>query len=186
MLQDTLESCIIFLLLSKFGNHQSDMMHRLKLIKEVESVPIYSHALILFTTPEIISLPFEGQQVVESHLSLHKGGLEHLEYFVKTLNTRVVEHNLRVVAGYYRRIKSTRLGEMLGLDADQLETHLSEMSSDGVIHVKIDRPAGIITFEKPRAPEAVLSDWASDMGKLLNVIENTCHLINRENMVYKV
>jgi len=60
------------------------------------------------------------------------------------------------------------------------------MSSDGDIYVKIDRPAGVVAFEKPRAPEAVLSDWASDMGKLLGIMESTCHLINRENMVHKV
>ena len=28
---------------------------------------------------------------------------------------------------------------------------------------KIDRPAGIISFKHPRAPEVVLSDWSSDV-----------------------
>jgi 26S proteasome regulatory subunit N5 len=183
-MQAALESCVIFLLLSKHDNHQSDMLHRLKLLKELERAPLCSSALNLFTTPEIIPLPFEGQQAMEAHASIRKGGAEHFEYFIKTLNKRVIEHNLRTVAGYYRRIRSARLGEMLGLEADQLESHLSELASDGDIHVKIDRPAGIVSFEKPRAPEAVLSDWASDMGKLLSVMESTCHLINRENMVH--
>lgn len=156
------------------------------------------------------------------------------------LNKRVVEHNLRTIASYYRRIRAARLGDMLGLDPSTLEEHLSEMSSDADIYVKvraarsklapslnlhcffllsrcyalvlsflqkkklsrrrltnkpflspfpssqIDRPAGIVSFDKPRAPEAVLTDWASDMGKLLGIMESTCHLINRENMVHKV
>ena len=31
------------------------------------------------------------------------------------------------------------------------------------MYVKIDRPAGIISFKHPRAPEVVLSDWSSDV-----------------------
>lgn len=184
LMQIALESCIAFLLMSKFCNHQSDMMHRLKLLKEIESMPLWSEALALFTRPEIIQLPFTGQEAIEAHPCLSKGGTDHYEHFVKTLHKRVVEHNLRTVAAYYRRIRSKRLGEMLGLESDQLEAHLSEMASDGDIFVKIDRPAGIVSFEKPRASEAVLSDWASDMGKLLSIMESTCHLINRENMVH--
>ena len=186
LMQDALESAVIFMLLSKFCNHQSDMMHRVKLLKELESVPLCGAVLGLFVTPEVIPLPFDGQPALEAHPCLRKGGSEHMAHFVKTLNKRVVEHNIRTVAGYYRRIQSARLGDMLGLDADQLEAHLSEMSSDGDIYVKIDRPAGVVSFEKPRAPEAVLSDWAGDMGKLLSVMETTCHLINRENMVLGV
>jgi 26S proteasome regulatory subunit N5 len=44
----------------------------------------------------------------------------------------------------------------------------------------------VISFAERQAPEAVLSDWASDMGKLMNLMEGTCHLINRENMVHKI
>lgn len=53
------------------------------------------------------------------------------------LNKRVVEHNLRTIASYYRRIRAARLGDMLGLDPATLEAHLSEMSSDADIYVKV-------------------------------------------------
>jgi len=61
------------------------------------------------------------------------------------------------------------------------------VGSTGVVgmYVKVDRPAGIITFKRPRAPEAVLSDWSSDVTQMMRLMESTCHLINREIMVHK-
>ena len=60
------------------------------------------------------------------------------------------------------------------------------MFASGDISVKIDRPAGVINFSSIRPTEAILSDWSSDITKVLNMIESTSHLINRENMIYKV
>lgn len=32
----------------------------------------------------------------------------------------------------------------------------------------------------------ILSDWNSDIGQLLQLVERSCHLINKENMLHKV
>ncbi len=189
-----LESAVLFLLLSKFDNHQSDMLHRVKKllsaeIKKVEVSDLYLQAVTLFTTHEIIPPRFAGQDVLENHVSLSK--IAHFEadtraYFVAQLKDRVVEHNLRVVAKYYKRITSARLGQLISVSQDELETYLSESSSRGDLAVKIDRPAGIITFGERKSAESVLSDWASDMSRMMTLMESTCHLINRENMVHKI
>ena len=117
------------------------------------------------------------------------------------MNVRVVQHNLRVASKYYRRITTHRLANMIGLSADDLEENLSKLSEEcsvagsgsaegsvgiGGFYVKIDRPCGVISFRGPREPESVLSDWAGDVSKMLNLMENTCHLINRETMVNRV
>ncbi len=98
----------------------------------------------------------------------------------------MIQHNLRTCSKYYKRMHTSKLGSMLGLDAELLEKHLSDMSGSGDLYLKIDRPKGIVSFETPMSPESVLSDWSSDMGKLLGLMENTCHLINRERMVHKM
>jgi 26S proteasome regulatory subunit N5 len=188
-----LESAIIFLLMSKFDNEQSDMMHRIKLqltttYKAVTLDPTYSAALGFFTTSEIIPGPFVGQDKIESHPSLVKfvpTGVDIKKYFLTELKNRVVQHNLRVVAKYYKRIRTSRLCELLGLTHDVMESHLSEVASGFDLYLKIDRPAGIVNFTEKKMPEEVLSEWSSDISKLLNLMESTCHLINRENMVYK-
>eukprot|EP00596_Hydrurales_sp_CCMP1899_P003999 CAMPEP_0119033624 /NCGR_PEP_ID=MMETSP1177-20130426/675_1 /TAXON_ID=2985 /ORGANISM="Ochromonas sp, Strain CCMP1899" /LENGTH=444 /DNA_ID=CAMNT_0006990509 /DNA_START=103 /DNA_END=1434 /DNA_ORIENTATION=+ len=191
-LQDAFESSVIFLLLSKFDNHQSDMSHRLKqlLVKESETSlvlpfqlhPVYLHVLILFTTKEIIPFPFEGQPTLEAHacFTRHSSSLGETkeavlpvgkEYWLKELHGRVIQHNLRIVSEYYTRICTSRLATMVGLTTDELEQQLSHLSEDSMgvstpetavganMYVKIDRPAGIIRFDRTRAPESVLSDW---------------------------
>ncbi len=148
----------------------------------------FTSALTLFSTKEIIASPFAHQEtVVESHSCLSRvGGAEVASRLVDTLRQRVVQHNMRVIAGYYKRIRFARLGELLGLTQDALEIHLGELALSGDAYLKIDRPAGIVTFGLPKPAAGVLSDWASDIGKMLSLMESTCHLIRRENMVYKV
>lgn len=117
-------------------------------------------------------------------------------FWMKEMNVRIVQHNLRVVSQYYQRIGTVRLATMVGLTTDALEASLSKLSEQstaegstvgtGGFYVKIDRPAGIVNFKAPREPESVLSDWAGDVSKMLSLMETTCHLINRETMVYKV
>jgi 26S proteasome regulatory subunit N5 len=187
-LQNALESCITFVLLSKFDNHQMDLVHRLKGLKDISTLrPLYARALQLFSTKEIIPSPFPEQDLFESHPCFMRfGGTDVQKHFVDTFRKRVIQHNLRVVSGYYRRIRFNRLCELLGLDLEQLEMHLGELASSGDSYLKIDRPAGIVSFGEPRPPAGILSDWASDIGKMLNLMESTCHLIRRENMVHKL
>ena len=131
------------------------------------------------------------------------------------LHNRVVEHNIRVISTYYTQIRTSRIAELLNLSVDALEVHLAEMShgvssisqssiEDGagskatvtedeqngnggtVLYIRINRPAGIVCFEKPHSAESTLSEWAGGISDLLSLMETTCHLINRENMVHKV
>lgn len=106
--------------------------------------------------------------------------------FTPFLHTRVTQHNIRVLKTYYSKIHSSRMAQMLGLTVDSLEDFLAEMSSSGDLYVQIDRPKGVVSFVEPTSPEEVLSDWSSSVGGVLSLLESTCHLINRENMVHKV
>lgn len=106
--------------------------------------------------------------------------------FVATLASRVTEHNIRVMKKYYSSVRTARMCSMLNLTADELESHLSEMSASGDLYVKIDRPQGVIDFTEPSTAEEVLSDWAGSVSSMLSLMESTCHLINRENMVHKI
>jgi 26S proteasome regulatory subunit N5 len=83
---------------------------------------------------------------------------------------------------YYHQIHMTRLSQLLGLTPDRLEREVSFMVSDGSIYAKIDRPKDIVRFAAPKTPEAVLSDWGSDIDNLLHLVETTTHLIYKENM----
>ena len=191
---EALESCIIFLIISKHDNHQNDMMYRIKeqiknQFKDLSLPQIYSNVLRLFTTYEVIHAPFSGQNIFESPLALRKlsGHNEDItSYFIMQLNDRIVQHNIRVIARYYKKIRIQRLCVLLNLHVATLEKCLSEMSSLGDVYLKIDRPAGIVSFQEKQHPEEVLTEWSNDITKMLQLMESTCHLVNRENMVYKV
>mmetsp|Transcript_29680 Transcript_29680/g.42377 ORF Transcript_29680/g.42377 Transcript_29680/m.42377 type:complete len:481 (+) Transcript_29680:54-1496(+) len=199
---EALESCILFLLMSKYDNHQSDMLYRVKkqLTAELKEVAtsmqsVFPAAINLFTTKEIIPSPLPDQDVLDSHQSLiyPSDPQQPITTTVAAtatalralLQDRIVQHNLRVVAAYYRRITTQRLCELLDLSQDQLEGHLAQLCEGGDLFLKIDRPAGIVDFVQKKMPEQVLTEWSADIGQLLHLMEATCHLINRENMVYK-
>lgn len=192
--REALESAIVFLLISKHDNHQSDMLHRMKnlLTTDFKTLALgdaFTHSLKLFTHDEIIDAPYSGQDVIESHTSLHKFAITNPElgkYFIDQFHIRIIQHNLRVVAKYYKRIQLVRLQQLLRLSADDLEQQLSTMSFSGDLTLKIDRPAGIVTFKQHRSPDEVLSDWSGDISKMLGLMEATCHLVNREIMVNKL
>jgi hypothetical protein len=99
---------------------------------------------------------------------------------------RIVQHNIRVIAGAYSRIKFDRLANILDLDAPTTEAMVSELVSSKSIYGRIDRPAGIVVFERPRPATEVLTDWAADLESVLNLVEKTSHLIQKEYMVHGV
>lgn len=95
---------------------------------------------------------------------------------------RVIQHNIRVVSLYYKRIQGRRLAELLNLEPVILEQEIAGMVSEGNIYAKMDRPADIVRFCYPKTPEAILSDWAFDIDQLLHLVETTTHLIHKEYM----
>lgn len=186
--KEALSSTALFLALSEHSSQSSDMMHRVLLLQDakLKQLPAFHAALKLFTCDEIIAYPLACQAELEQHAALHTAGTEVAARWSKTLHTRVVQHNVRVLAKYYRQIKMPRLAQLLGLSEDDAERHVAHMVSDLALYCKIDRPAGIVTFAQPKPADEVLSDWASDISKMLNLVEMTCHLINKENMIHGI
>ena len=73
---NAIESCVVFLVLSKYDNHVSDMMHRLKLLDEVKDNKLAINNLTLFTTIEIIAFPFDGINDLMEHKCFKKSFVE--------------------------------------------------------------------------------------------------------------
>ena len=105
---------------------------------------------------------------------------------LETLGTRVTQHNIEVVSSYYSRVTMERLASLLGLEVAQMETQLCEMVTQKQVHARIDRPKGVITFARTKTANELLNDWSADISTLLNLLEGTCHLVHKENMVHKI
>jgi 26S proteasome regulatory subunit N5 len=138
-------------------------------------------AVQLLLKKEIINYPVPGQDELEASPMFTDDGLA--EHWHGVLRQRITQHNIRIAALYYKRIKMTRLAQLLGLDVKQLETEIAAMVSNGTVYAKIDRPADIIRFEQKKSSEAVLTSWADNIDKLLHLVETTTHLIHKERKI---
>jgi len=102
------------------------------------------------------------------------------------LRKRVIEHNVRVVAKYYTRIQMPRLTQLLDLTEDETEKYISELVTAKTVYAKIDRPARIVNFAKPRDADDVLNEWSANMKSLLGHLERIDHLITKEEMMARI
>lgn len=102
------------------------------------------------------------------------------------LRKRVIEHNVRVIAKYYTRIGMKRLTQLLDLTEDETEKYISELVCSKTVYARIDRPARIVSFAKPRDVDDVLNEWSHNMKSLLGLLERVDHLITKEEMMARI
>lgn len=184
-----LKQVCLFLVLSPREPMQSDLLHRIQAYKNMEHVPVYADLLKLFSTHELIRWTMLRERYAEELGAVVKNAAEEAKdekvLWEPTLHERVTEHNLRVVSKYYSRIRLGALAKLLDLSDDETERKLAAMVSDKkALWAKIDRPAQIVSFAKPKDADAVLNGWASNVTSLLGIVERTCHLVHRETMVH--
>lgn len=53
------------------------------------------------------------------------------------------------------------------------------------VEAKTDRPAGIVSFTTIKDPNDVLNDWSNHLSSLMKLVNNTTHMINKEQMVHQ-
>ena len=183
----TLKCMCLYLMLAPFDKDRTEQLHVVSKIKFLEDLPMYKELVRLFTTQEIFHFG-ELKEALTAELQTAKFGFsaKEVELMLTTFHTRVTEHNLGVVSEYYARITMERLASLLELDLSKMESQLCEMVTAKQVYAKIDRPKGIVVFAKPKTPNALLNDWSSDISSLLNMLEGTCHLIHKENMIHKL
>jgi 26S proteasome regulatory subunit N5 len=184
--KDNLECYILYLVTAPYDNEAVDLLNKVDAIekKKLEKIPVFNDLVKSFLTTEIIPWPLASEKDLKAHKvfsdSPHPGGATRWEKFHK----RVVQHNLKVVSTYYTRINMSRLSEMLNLPVDELEQATSDFVTSKFLYARIDRPAGILTFGAKKTAEERLNGYQADINKLLNLIEDSCHLIQKENMVH--
>ncbi|GAV05535.1 hypothetical protein RvY_15653 [Ramazzottius varieornatus] len=188
-----LQCMISYLLLAPYDNEQSDMMHRLSLEKKLDDIPVYKKFLKLFVTAEVIQWTVFAAEL-EGPLRKGTPALPAVYVFQpdatdgpkrwEHLRQRVIEHNIRIMALYYAKISVNRLSQLLSLDSFEAEEYIGKLVTKRTIFARIDRPEGTIVFRPQKNVNATLDEWAGNVSKLMEMINQTNHLINKEEMVY--
>ena len=55
----------------------------------------------------------------------------------------------------------------------------------GIVEAKTDRLDGIVHFKKVKNPNDLLNEWSHNVSHLMELVQKTTHLINKEEMVHK-
>ncbi|KAI9670737.1 MAG: hypothetical protein M1817_003847 [Caeruleum heppii] len=193
MLLPTLQRVIYFAILAPYDNEQSDLLHRIHQDTRNSRVPLDAQLLRLFTIPELMRWPEVARQfgphlcgtdVFDAETGQSEDAKANQRW--TDLRKRVIEHNVRVVAKYYTRIQMGRLTQLLDLDEDETEKYISELVTAKTVYAKIDRPARVVSFAKPKDADDVLNEWSGKMKSLLGLLERIDHLINREEMMNRI
>ncbi|RUS18067.1 PCI domain-containing protein [Endogone sp. FLAS-F59071] len=186
--KEVLQNVVFFVVLSPYDNEQSDLLHRIYKDPSLLKIALHHELAKAFVTDELMRWP-KIEEIYGAALRAtpvfdpadEAGGRRWAE-----LHNRVIEHNIRVVAKYYTRVTTERLTQLLDLNEKETEEFLSKLVVSKTIYAKIDRPAGIVSFQAPRDPNQTLNNWSSNVNALLTLIEKTCHLISKEEMVHSI
>jgi 26S proteasome regulatory subunit N5 len=170
-----LEHIVHYIVLAPHTNEQSDMLHHIHVDPALLKLELHYNLVKCFVTRELMRWP--GIEALYGP-SLRKTSVFSNEKRWEDLHTRVIEHNVRVVAEYYSRITLSRLTALLDLTPKETEQTLAKLVVSGTIWAKIDRPVGIVDFRKKKSAENVMNDWSSDMQKLLGLVEKTWMAMN--------
>lgn len=179
------------MILAPHDNEQHDLLHRIHKDPRNSQVPDDAELLKLFTVHELMRWP-EVSKLFGPHLcateifdaSANQDAQAHQRW--QDLRKRVIEHNVRVVAKYYTRIRTERLTQLLDLTEDETEKYISELVTSKTVYAKINRPQGVVSFAKPRDADDTLNEWSFNMKSLLGLLERVDHLITKEEMMARI
>lgn len=182
------QNFVIYMLIAPYDNEKVDMMNLIEknYARHLESNDLlarYLHKLLTFELMPLNEQEIEHQMAVYQPFqeSATENSKNHMKEFVKQL----IQHNLRVVSKYYSRIKISTLSRLIGVPDERAEQEIGDMVVNKRIEAKINRLAWQVTFKKKNnSANAHLGDWNSDVKVLLDKVEQTCHLINREKIVH--
>lgn len=193
MMSEALKNVVIYLLLSPFDNEQQQILHGLSNDKNLQKLPKYNDLIKLIKTDEVINWRNLIEHF-EQDLKVGDSSFPATDAFKSDegakrwtdFKTRIVEHNMRVMAKYYTRIYTKRMSNLLDLTEEETEEFLSNLVINKTITGKVDRLTGIVTFEKAKDPNEMLNDWSNNLSLLMTTINKTTHLINKEEMIHAV
>uniref|UniRef100_A0A0G4FUS5 PCI domain-containing protein n=1 Tax=Chromera velia CCMP2878 TaxID=1169474 RepID=A0A0G4FUS5_9ALVE len=182
---DSLQKYLLFLLLAPLDNEQQDMLHKLRTIEEkkMDKMPLFKKILADFLQQEVVAWPMPSGAQLQAHEVFQEKPYEGGSERWGLLRKRIIQHNIKVVAQYYTKIGLVRLAEVLAVTEDECEKETAELVCAKSVAAKIDRPAKEVTFGEKKDSTALPSVWNQDVQKVLDLVNESCHLIQKERMV---
>ena len=97
-----------------------------------------------------------------------------------------IQHDLLIYSKFFSKIHLKRISEMTNVSIDEIEIELADMVINNYVYAKINRIENIVNFQKKMEHHDVLDELNYDLRKMLEGLEQTCHLINKEYLKYGI
>ena len=97
-----------------------------------------------------------------------------------------IQHDLLIFSKFFSKIHLKRISEMTSVSIEEIESELADMVVNNYVYAKINRIENIVNFQKKMEHHDVLDELSYDLGKMLEGLEQTCHLINKEYLKYGI
>lgn len=179
-MRNLLENYVMYLVIDTHSveqvKHLSDL--QTKYSDDLEQNPHLKTIVESMLSTELVSVDTKGYGL--DHLELFSGKLENTQNHREQFRKQLIQHNIRIIAKYYDRILIKRLAQLAGVDVDTVETELCDAINHKLVVSKVDRLNGIVNFKQRKNENEVLNEWRFDIHKILDLVDNTCNLINRE------
>eukprot|EP00759_Apiculatamorpha_spiralis_P007227 PhF_6_TR14253/c1_g1_i1/m.22888/K03035/PSMD12, RPN5; 26S proteasome regulatory subunit N5 len=158
---------------------------RVDWLKKLSQVPIIADTQLpqlieVFTGPEWIQADvftsqfswFLNADAVKPHTLLIK--------------QRLVEHNLLIISKHYTRCRLSKVSQLVSLSQSEVEAVIMNLVSMAMMYAKIDRVKGIVVFRQPSQGVKDMEEWSQGIDKVMKLLNETCHLIQKERMTIPV
>ena len=180
---NVLHNYVMFLIISSYSKDQVQYLNDLNLnhSRTLEKFPALKSVIESIMSSELINTNVVTYNLTDIELFTNK--MENCEAHIANFRKQLVQHNLRILERYYDRIHMNRVANLMNIDEQTAEQELCEMINNKMIVAKIDRINGIIIFKIKKNENEIMNEWVYDVSKLLDVVDKTCNLINRENEV---
>eukprot|EP01054_Gregarina_sp_Poly1_P010533 Gregarina_sp_Poly_1__10532@NODE_776_length_6341_cov_153_345075_g570_i0_p3_GENE_NODE_776_length_6341_cov_153_345075_g570_i0NODE_776_length_6341_cov_153_345075_g570_i0_p3_ORF_typecomplete_len491_score71_81PCI/PF01399_27/1_4e03PCI/PF01399_27/3_7e17TPR_19/PF14559_6/33TPR_19/PF14559_6/1_1TPR_19/PF14559_6/4_4e02FeoC/PF09012_10/4_7e03FeoC/PF09012_10/1_5e03FeoC/PF09012_10/0_25RPN5_C/PF18098_1/5_9e03RPN5_C/PF18098_1/0_071YfiO/PF13525_6/0_17YfiO/PF13525_6/1_8e03TPR_18/PF13512_6/0_11TPR_18/PF13512_6/6_6e03 len=167
-----LESMVFFAFLTPQTPEHLDICLRLKELdkKLSQDSPVFKEMLDQFLTNDIVPYPPAYLATLKEHPLLKETPFKNAAGRLEIFKHRTIQHNLRVVAEYYRRITLHRMAQLFDISLEETEDQLCHLVTEGIVQAKINRPVGIVEFNKSEDPSKRLNEWSSSIGRMLDMI----------------
>ena len=183
--QDFFENFVIFLSLCPPEKETKELFRQLNsnYKHDLESYKLMMDIVKIRLSDDIIRInnEFLNQFVnmkcfTEDSRNLHAG------LFRKYL----IQHNLGIFQKYFSQVRMERISQMIDINLDEVEQELADMCIQKHIFAKINRINFTVNFKTKQDNTDKLNEMNFDLGKMLDIVEDTCHLIHKENLKYDI
>jgi 26S proteasome regulatory subunit N5 len=124
---------------------------------------------------------FAGYHIFTINQGNHKGN-EHYRLFRKYL----IQHNLNIYQKHFSQAKMEKISYMVGIELAEVESELADMVINGYIWARINRINKTVNFKPKSDYSDRLNEINYDLTKMLEKVENTCHLVHKENLKHDI